>query len=126
MLFAEPMARSVLAPAARELLRQAADGEEHTTTVPYGGDDFTLYGHIRVRRMVAGQAEVAVACWLVNIDLARSMGGHPPTTAETRLPPKEQPGRTEPSPSKRPAIWRCSWALLAIPAAQPMATATAP
>lgn len=88
MLFAEPMARSVLAPAARELLRQAADGEEHTTTVPYGGDDFTLYGHIRVRRTVADQAEVAVACWLVNIDLARSIGGHPPTPAETRLPPE--------------------------------------
>jgi hypothetical protein len=81
------MARAVLEPAARDLLRRSADGQEHSTTVSFGGDDFTLYGHLRARRTGPGQAEVAVACWLVNMDMARFIGGNPPTEAEKRLPP---------------------------------------
>ncbi|MFJ1971112.1 hypothetical protein ACIO93_20780 [Streptomyces sp. NPDC087903] len=88
MIYAQPMARSVLAPAAFELLERSADGREHATTVSFGGDDFTLYGHVRARRTAPGRAEVGVTCWLVNIDLARFVGGNPPTDDETRLPPE--------------------------------------
>ncbi|MFJ6895908.1 hypothetical protein [Streptomyces hokutonensis] len=88
MIYAQGMARFALAPAARELLRLAADGQEHSMTIPYGGDDFTLYGHLRARRTAPGQGEVGVACWIVSIDLARFFGSNPPAENETRLPPE--------------------------------------
>ncbi|MEV0736985.1 hypothetical protein AB0I51_13655 [Streptomyces sp. NPDC050549] len=88
MIYADGMARFTLAPAARELLRLSADGQEHTTTISYGGDNFTLYGHLRARRTAPGQGEVAVACWIVSIDLARFFGSTPPAANETRLPPE--------------------------------------
>lgn len=82
------MARAKVEPAVRDLLQQSADGQECTSTVSLGGDGFTLYGHIRVLHTAPARAEVSVACWVANMDMARFHGGNPPTEAETRLPPE--------------------------------------
>ncbi|MEU9234012.1 hypothetical protein [Streptomyces subrutilus] len=82
------MARAVVEPAVRELMRLCTDGREHSTTVAFGGDGFTLYGHVRVRPTEPGQADVSLACWAANTDTARYFGNNPPSAEETRLPPE--------------------------------------
>ncbi|WP_327177808.1 hypothetical protein OG599_22685 [Streptomyces sp. NBC_01335] len=88
MVYAEPMARAVVEPAVHELLDRFPRGGEHTATVSYGGDDFLLCAHLRVRRTKPGLAEVSVACWAVNRDTARYFGGSPPRAEEALLPPE--------------------------------------
>lgn len=88
MVYAEPMARAVVEPAVRELLDRFPRGGEHTGTVSFGGDDFILYADVRVRRTRPGLATVSVACWVVNRDTARYLGGSPPREEEALLPPE--------------------------------------
>ncbi|MFF7446639.1 MULTISPECIES: hypothetical protein [unclassified Streptomyces] len=88
MVYAEPMARAVVEPAVRELMQQASDGGKPSTTVELGGDGFTMCAHVRVQLTAPGQAEVALACWVVNMDTARFFGSTPPTEDEKRLSPE--------------------------------------
>ncbi|NEB87189.1 hypothetical protein G3I43_23900 [Streptomyces anulatus] len=88
MVYAEPMARAVVAPAVVELLQRFPRGREFTTTVSFGGDDFTLRAHVRVRRTAPGLAKVSLACWVVDKDTARYLGGNPPREDENSLPPE--------------------------------------
>ncbi|MEV6954196.1 hypothetical protein [Streptomyces sp. NPDC051183] len=88
MVYTEPMARAVVEPAVRELMRECTDGREPSTTVTFGGDGFTMCAHVRVRAGEPGRAEVSLACWTVNEDTARYFGANPPTADETRLPPE--------------------------------------
>ncbi|MET7362188.1 hypothetical protein ABZS76_27670 [Streptomyces sp. NPDC005562] len=82
------MARAVVEPAVLELLRQYPRGRPFTTTVTFGGDDFTMCAHVRAQWAAPGQAKIALACWVVNKDTARFLGGNPPAEAESRLPPE--------------------------------------
>ena len=88
MVYTEPMARAVVEPAVRELMPQCSDGQEHSTTVTFGGDDFNMCAHVRARLAVPGQVKVSLACWVVNMDTARYFGSNPPSVDETRLPPE--------------------------------------
>ncbi|MEE1752738.1 hypothetical protein PUR26_09700 [Streptomyces sp. SP18CS02] len=88
MVYAEPMARAVVEPAVRDLMNRCGDGQGLSTTVAFGGDGFTLYAGVRVRRVATGQAEVSLACWVTNRDAARYLGGNPPSEDETRLRPE--------------------------------------
>lgn len=47
-----------------------------------------MCAHIRARRAAPGQAEIALACWVVNRDTARYLGDNPPVGEEMRLPPE--------------------------------------
>ncbi|MBM4826267.1 hypothetical protein HXP45_35145 [Streptomyces actuosus] len=81
------MAQETAAPAVRELIARRSRQHQLNTTVTLGGDDFTLCAHIRVRWLTDDQVKVALACWTVSTDLARYIGGTPPTEAEHRLHP---------------------------------------
>ncbi|GGX79163.1 hypothetical protein GCM10010510_25140 [Streptomyces anandii JCM 4720] len=87
MVYAEPMARHTVAPAVRELMERRSTGHQLNNTVTLGGDDFTLCAHVRVRWLTDDQAKVSLACWAVNTDTARYLGGHPPSDDEFRLRP---------------------------------------
>ncbi|EGE46054.1 hypothetical protein ACIQUZ_33375 [Streptomyces griseus] len=87
-MYAEPMARAVVGPAVVELLQRFPRGREFTTTVSFGGDDFTLRAHVRVRRTTPGLAQVSLACWVVGKDAARYLGDNPPREEENFLPPE--------------------------------------
>ncbi|MBE8472131.1 hypothetical protein IQ210_14360 [Streptomyces sp. 3R004] len=87
MVYAAPMARSTVQPAVHELMAQCSSARELDTTVTLGGDGFTLCAHVRVRQLTRDQMQVALACWVVNTDAARTLGGHPPAKDEYRLPP---------------------------------------
>ncbi|MEU8953667.1 hypothetical protein AB0C93_05125 [Streptomyces sp. NPDC048518] len=82
------MARAVVEPAVLELLRQYPRGRPFATTVTFGGDDFTMCAHVRAQWAAPGQAKIALACWVVNMDTARYFGDNPPAEAESRLPPE--------------------------------------
>ncbi|MGC5533945.1 hypothetical protein [Streptomyces sp. SR-10] len=88
MVYADPMARAVVRPAVVELLQRFPRGQEFDTTVSFGGDDFTLRAHVRVRRTAPGLAKVSLACWVVNKDTARYLGDNPPREDENFLPPE--------------------------------------
>ncbi|HET6855609.1 MAG TPA: hypothetical protein VFH94_00735 [Streptomyces sp.] len=88
MVYALPMARAVVEPAVHELMQQCPVGGERSTTVEFGGDGFNMCAHVRVRMKPEGQAEVALACWVANMDTARYFGSTPPGEDETRLPPE--------------------------------------
>ncbi|MFI7291221.1 hypothetical protein ACIBRY_31905 [Streptomyces anulatus] len=88
MVYADPMARAVVRPAVIELLQRFPRGREFTTTVSFGGDDFALCAHVRVKRTAPGLAKVSLACWVVNRDTARYLGGNPPREDESFLPPE--------------------------------------
>ncbi|MBQ1110488.1 hypothetical protein KBY46_31970 [Streptomyces sp. 404i] len=75
-------------PAVAELLQRFPRGQECTTTVSFGGDDFTLRAQVRVRRTTPGLARVSLACWVINKDMARYLGGNPPREDENFLPPE--------------------------------------
>ncbi|MFJ9248502.1 hypothetical protein [Streptomyces sp. NPDC101776] len=81
------MARAVVEPAVRELVRQYPRGRSFSTTVTLGGDDFSMCAHIRARWAAPGQVRIALACWVVNRDTARHLGDNPPAEEEMRLPP---------------------------------------
>lgn len=87
-MFTEPMARAVVEPAVLKLLRQYPRGGLFSTTVTFGGDDFNMCAHIRAKWAAPGQAEIALACWVVNRDTARYFGDNPPAEKEMRLPPE--------------------------------------
>ncbi|MFI1680538.1 hypothetical protein [Streptomyces sp. NPDC020607] len=88
MVYAQPMARAVVEPAVRELMRQCADGRERSTTVTLGGDGFDMHAHVRVGPVARGQVEVSLACWVANKDTARYFGDNPPSRDEALLPPE--------------------------------------
>ncbi|MER6120262.1 hypothetical protein [Streptomyces sp. NPDC001743] len=81
------MARAVVQPAVLDLARRYPRGRPFSTTVTFGGDDFTLCAHVRARWAAPGQVEIALACWVVNMDTARYLGDNPPAGHEMRLPP---------------------------------------
>ncbi|MFW3464588.1 hypothetical protein ACN24K_31550 [Streptomyces microflavus] len=117
MVYAEPMARAVVEPAVAELLGRFPRGGEFSTTVSLGGDDFSMYAHIRAKRTRPGVARVSVACWVVNGDTARYLGGSPPSEAETLLPPE---GTADPDePLTRRVVGCLSTRMGAYAAAQP-------
>ncbi|MFE9686556.1 hypothetical protein [Streptomyces sp. NPDC006285] len=87
MVYAEPMAISVVQPAVRELMTRCSPHHELDDTVTLGGDGFTLCAHIRVQQTTDHQAKVSLACWAVSTDTARYLGGNPPTEDEYRLAP---------------------------------------
>jgi hypothetical protein len=87
MVYAEPMAINVVQPAVRELMARCSLQHELDDTVTLGGDGFTLCAHIRVQQTTDDQVKVSLACWAVNTDTARYLGGHPPTEDEYRLAP---------------------------------------
>lgn len=87
-MYTEPMARAVVEPAVRKLIRQDPHGRSFSTTVAFGGDDFSMCAHIRVRWAAPGEVEIALACWVVNMDTARYVGDNPPAGEEMRLPPE--------------------------------------
>ncbi|CAM5395167.1 putative protein OS=Streptomyces microflavus OX=1919 GN=Smic_80050 PE=4 SV=1 [Streptomyces microflavus] len=97
MVYAEPMARAVVEPAVAELLGRFPRGGEFSTTVSLGGKwRFQTMRH-------PGQAHPGrewrgslVACWVVNRDTARYLGGSPPSEAETLLPPEGTADPDEP------------------------------
>ncbi|MET9496946.1 hypothetical protein [Streptomyces sp. NPDC006552] len=82
------MARAVVEPAVLELTRQYPRGRSFSTTVAFGGDDFSMCAHIRAQWAAPGQVRIALACWTVNKDAARFLGGSPPAQEEMRLPPE--------------------------------------
>ncbi|MEU6121253.1 hypothetical protein [Streptomyces sp. NPDC047123] len=82
------MARAVVEPAVRELLRQYPRGRPFATTVTFGGDDFSMCAHVRAQWAAPGQAQIALACWVVDKDTARCLGDNPPAEEEMRLPPE--------------------------------------
>jgi hypothetical protein len=90
MVYAEPMARAVVEPAVRKLMQRCSGGEEPSTTVEFRGDGFNMCAHVRVHLTAPGQVKVALACWVVNMDMARYFGSTPPSDDETRLPQKVQ------------------------------------
>jgi hypothetical protein len=87
MVYAEPMASGTVQPAVRELMARCSPRHELNTTVTLGGDNFTLCAHIRVKQLADDQVKVSLACWAVNTDTARYIGGHPPTKDEHQLAP---------------------------------------
>lgn len=87
-MYTEPMARAVVEPAVLELIRRYPRGAPFSTTVTFGGDDFTMCAHVRAQRAAPGQVRIALACWVVNTDAARYFGDNPPAGEERRLPPE--------------------------------------
>ncbi|MCI3276702.1 hypothetical protein [Streptomyces cylindrosporus] len=81
------MASGTVQPAVRELMARCSPRHELNTTVTLGGDNFTLCAHIRVKQVADDQAKVSLACWAVSTDLARYIGGHPPTKDEHQHAP---------------------------------------
>ncbi|MEE1732792.1 hypothetical protein PUR33_27120 [Streptomyces sp. BE282] len=117
MVYAEPMARAVVEPAVAELLGRFPRGGEFSSTVSLGGDDFSMYAHVRARRTRPGVARVSVACWVVNRDTARYLGGSPPSAAETLLTPE---GTADPDePLTRRVVGCLATRMGAFAAAQP-------
>jgi hypothetical protein len=87
-VYTEPMARAVVEPAILKLIRQYPRGRSFSTTVTFGGDDFSMCAHVRAQWAAPGQVKIALACWVVNMDTARYLGDNPPAREEMRLPPE--------------------------------------
>jgi hypothetical protein len=71
-----------------KLIRQYPRGRSFSTTVTFGGDDFSMCAHIRAQWAAPGQVKIALACWVVNMDTARHLGDNPPAEEEMCLPPE--------------------------------------
>lgn len=99
-MYTEPMARAVVEPAVLTLLRRYPRGGSFSTTVTYGGDGFTMCAHVRARWAAPGQVEIALACWVVNMDTARCFGDNPPAQEEMCLPPEGTAEWDEPVTSR--------------------------
>ncbi|ELP63274.1 hypothetical protein ACKI1I_11595 [Streptomyces turgidiscabies] len=89
------MARAVVQPAVLELVQQYPRGRPFSTTVTFGGDDFTMCAHVRAQWAAPGQVKIALACWVVNMDTARYLGDNPPADEEKRLSPEGTAGWDE-------------------------------
>jgi hypothetical protein len=47
-----------------------------------------MCAHVRAQWAAPGQVKIALACWVVNMDTARYIGGNPPAEKEMFLPPE--------------------------------------